>query len=163
MKYTVVAIQPQKNKQTGVQYQDAHGNLGYYITLTDPEGAPWSASMLAKNPPSQGSEVEGELIPREHNGTTYYSFKRAAPQQGGFGGKLHGKSPEEMLSIARQSSLKASIDFFNGSQPTAPSTDEVIRVAEKFAQYVTGNYMPKPAHTSAEDISMDEIEIEEVA
>jgi hypothetical protein len=86
MMYTVQSVSPRNDKTTGKQYTDNYGNLGWYVTLQDPEGGVHSVSYKTKHSPAVGEELDGELVAKEWQGKTYYDFKKAkkefTPQAG---------------------------------------------------------------------------------
>lgn len=88
-----------------------------------------------------GTEINAEFK-KEYNGISQYSYK--PPQQsggrsGGSSGGFKGQ-PRNEASIVAQSSLKASLEYWNIQNLSAkghtPNVDDVLDVAEQFQKWV---------------------------
>lgn len=152
--YTVVSVKERLDKKTNQQYQDTYGNKRWYVMVNDEKGSPWSTGYTGKKVLKKDEVLENvELVPREYNGTTYYDLKFEKKEFSGGGFKP--EDPQKQIAIIRQSSLKAAIDFFSGTSPDHPTTDDILAVAEKFAYWVQN---PKKVVRNEEPVEEDPIE-----
>lgn len=144
MKYTVVSCKPRNDKNTGEQYVDKYGNKGWYVMLNDDEEAPWSASLLAKNPLTNGQEVEGELEAKEYGGNTYYTFKKAKPDFSGNGGGLSKPSVDfrKPIEIVRQEAFKTVVDMYAGIRPEQATLIDILNDTELAVSYIQTGEVP---------------------
>lgn len=146
-----MGVKPRIDKNTNKQYE-LRGSKGWYLTLTDEQGSPWSTSTLSTSTFTTGTEIEGTITPKEFGGRTFYDFKEIAPSATP-APLITRNDPTVQSSIVKQSSLKAAIDFYNGSQPTSPTVDDILETADEFVSWVEG----KRVVLDKDEVNIDDI------
>ncbi|QDP57719.1 MAG: hypothetical protein Unbinned6486contig1001_34 [Prokaryotic dsDNA virus sp.] len=127
----VMSIQPNGTWEGayGVMYK-------FEIVFQNGDVGEYSSKSKDQNKFEQGQETEYEFYGGK--------FPKIKPHyqkpQGNFSGnKSFGKSDDVQVKIVRQSMLKASVDFHAINPGLKPTEIDIMKTAERFVSFVTGN------------------------
>lgn len=89
--------------------------------------------------PEVGEEIEFEIVDKGFG--PEIKLKQEGGGGGGFGGR--GESPEKRRSIQKQTALKEAVLFVGYQDPKHRTGEAVIRIAEKFSDWLAEEPQPK--------------------